>query len=192
MAAEPQAEPPMQLLTTSQIPRTGLPAAAIAVVDVEQTATVVLQAANAAVALEVGVDRADIAVDAEVDGITRQVLGLRRAANGAVVALVAAGRVDRDRAVVRGDLINDGLQRAIEAARRGNPADAAARQALLGLRFRVVAVAERRNLDALVTSSLPARSLPHSRRASSTACWRSSSSWPACLPTAFDLDFLLE
>ena len=66
-----------------------LPAAAIAVVDVEQAATVVLQTANAAIALEVGVDRADVAVDSEVHRIAREVLGVRRATDGSVLGHLA-------------------------------------------------------------------------------------------------------
>ena len=95
-------------------------------IDVENTAAVVLQAADPAQARKERQHPAVTAADAEIHRIPGQMIRARRAADAAVMARAAAGRVHGERAEIRGHLRQNVPERAREASGRGNPSDRAA------------------------------------------------------------------
>ena len=83
------------------------------------------------VTAQVGVHTAIIPVHAEVDGVTRQMLGTLCTTNRRIVPMAAACGGNRDRAVVGRNTLHKRNERSIETRRRCNPANATAGQTLL-------------------------------------------------------------
>ena len=92
----------------------------------EQATAIVLVAADASVGAQVGGDSADVAEDAEVDGIAAEVMGVSGATSPAVAGPAAACGVDAQAAEPCGNLMYDATQSGVEAAAAGAPADTAA------------------------------------------------------------------
>src|SRR6185295_17156811 len=69
--------------------RAGVPGAARAGVDMEQTETVVLEAAHGLLAKQEAANRGGIGRDAEIDGVAGQMVGARGTADPRVVRLAA-------------------------------------------------------------------------------------------------------
>lgn len=106
------------------------PASAWARVDVEQAATVVLEAADPAMRAQERGHSADVAEHPEVYGIAGKMMRVGGAADCAVVRPASARGIDAQASECRCNLMHDRAQAAVEAAGACRPADIARRLAM--------------------------------------------------------------
>jgi hypothetical protein len=93
-------------------------------VDVEEPTTRVLQAAHSR--MQERRDSSDIAVNAKIHGIAAQVVGMCGPTNSRIVAVTAAGRIDRNCPKVCGNFRQNGAQVIVQASSIREPANVCA------------------------------------------------------------------